>query len=205
MMILTKYVHACVVLEKDGERLLIDPGAYTPNSAELVAAASAVLFTHDHPDHIDDEAISDTEVAIYGPADLIARLGRGTVLSPGETVTIAGFEIAVFGGRHAFIWGDQPGADNLAVLVEGTVYHPGDSFDVPGVAVDTLLVPTSGPWMKLGEAIDFVRAVAPRRSVQIHELMASEAGQGMSAQMLGEQGFGGAEFLRLQPGETLEV
>lgn len=200
---MTKYAHATVVFEKDGKTLVVDPGAFTPNSAELVAAASAVLITHDHYDHIDDTAVEGID--IFGPADLIARLGRGTVITEGDVFTAAGFEIQAFGSTHAPIWGDQPGNDNVALLIDGTVYHPGDSYVVPGVAVDTLLVPTSGPWAKLGEAIDFVRAVKPRQSVQIHELMASEPGQAMAAQMLGAEGFGGAPFIRLAPGESITV
>ncbi|WP_213814462.1 MBL fold metallo-hydrolase [Glaciihabitans sp. dw_435] len=200
---ITKHAHAAVVFEKDGTTIVVDPGAFTPNSAELVAAASAVLITHDHYDHIDDAAVEGVEV--YGPADLIARLGRGTVLTEGDELTIAGFDIKVFGKTHAPIWGDMPGNDNVALLIDGTVYHPGDSYVVPGGAVDTLLVPTSGPWTKLGEAIDFVRAVNPRQSVQIHELMASEPGQAMAAQMLGAEGFGGVPFIRLAPGESLTV
>ena len=50
---LTKYTHATVVLSKGDTNLVIDPGAYTPNSAELVAATTAVLVTHDHGDHFD--------------------------------------------------------------------------------------------------------------------------------------------------------
>ena len=202
---LTKYAHAAVVLEKDGKNLVIDPGAYTPDSASLVASADAVIFTHDHEDHIDDAAIDGVDIDIYGPADLIARLGRGTVLAEGDAVDVAGFSVAVYGTTHAPIWGDMPGNDNIALLVDGAVYHPGDSFVVPGVPVDTLLVPTSGPWFKLGEAIDFVQAVKPARAIQIHELMTSDAGQGMFAQMLGEQGFGGVPFQIVAPGTSITV
>jgi L-ascorbate metabolism protein UlaG (beta-lactamase superfamily) len=202
---LTKYLHAAVVLEKDGVNIVIDPGAFTPNAAELIAAASAVIITHDHFDHINDEAIAATDVPVFGPADLIARIGKGTVLRAGETHSIAGFDVAVFGETHAPIWGDQPGIDNVAVLIDGTVFHPGDSYTVPGVDVDILLVPTSGPWWKLGEAIDFVRAIKPRQAYQIHELLSTEGGQQMSANMLGEQGFGGVPFEILAPGTTVTV
>lgn len=200
---LTKYTHAAVVLEKDGKNLVIDPGAYTPDSPALVKAADAVIFTHDHPDHIDDAAIEGVDVPIYASAETVSRLGRGTVLADGDTVQIAGFEVTVYGAKHAPIWGDIPGNDNVAVLIDGTVYHPGDSYVVPGVPVDTLLVPTSGPWWKLGEAIDFVQAVKPRQSIEIHELMASDAGRGMTAQMLG--GVGGVPLQTITPGDSVTI
>ena len=36
---LTKHTHACVTLEKEGGRLLLDPGTFNRNAAELVASA----------------------------------------------------------------------------------------------------------------------------------------------------------------------
>lgn len=201
---LTKYAHACVVLEKNGSTIVIDPGTFTPEAADLVAAASAVLVTHDHFDHFDPKAF-DNETPVYGPASVIDQLGRGTVVTAGESLEIAGFDVAVYGDKHAIIWGTTPDAANAAFLVDATVYHPGDSYSVPGVPVDTLLVATSGPWTKLGEAVDFVRAVAPRQSIQIHEAMASEAGQQSAARFLGEEGFGGVPFTILPIHESITL
>jgi L-ascorbate metabolism protein UlaG (beta-lactamase superfamily) len=52
---LTKYGHACVVLSKDGRRLVIDPGAFTEDG--VIGDAEAVLVTHEHPDHLSVEAL----------------------------------------------------------------------------------------------------------------------------------------------------
>ena len=41
---LTKLGHACVRLEKDGARLVIDPGAWS--GPDRLAGAQAVLITH---------------------------------------------------------------------------------------------------------------------------------------------------------------
>ena len=49
------------------------------------------------------------------------------------------------------------------------MYHPGDSLFVPDTRVDVLLTPVSGPWFKLGEGLDFVRAVAPQQAYPIHD------------------------------------
>jgi hypothetical protein len=85
--------------------------------------------------------------------------------------------VRAYGGWHAEIHRDLPRVANLGFLVEDSVYHPGDSFDVPGGArVDTLFVPISAPWLKLSEAVDFVRAVAPRRAYALHDCLLSDAG-----------------------------
>jgi hypothetical protein len=73
------------------------------------------------------------------------------------------------------------------------------------VAVQTLLLPTSGPWTKFGEGADFVRAVRPERVVQIHELMLSDLGQNSAAMILGDKGLTGIALERPAPGETIEV
>ena len=42
--------------------------------------------------------------------------------------------------------------------------------------MDTLFVPISGPWLKLADSVDFVRAVAPRRALALHDCLLSEPG-----------------------------
>jgi L-ascorbate metabolism protein UlaG (beta-lactamase superfamily) len=209
---LTKHTHATVVL-RDGDRsLVIDPGAYTPDSADLVAGTSAVLVTHDHPDHFDADVLTaaldaQPELRVWAPADVVTALGehdgRVTAVAPGDTIQAGGFSVEVHGGDHAVIHADLPAMSNVGFLVDGRVFHPGDSYAVPDAAVETLLVPTSGPWAKLGELVDFVRAVQPTRAVQVHDLMLSEAGRGMFAQYSGQ--LTGIELLTLQDGESIEV
>jgi L-ascorbate metabolism protein UlaG (beta-lactamase superfamily) len=71
--------------------------------------------------------------------------------------------------------------------------------------VDTLLLPTSGPWTVTAQAIDFVRAVAPRQSIPIHDAMLSDLGRMGADRMLGERGLTGVPMLPLQPGESVEL
>jgi L-ascorbate metabolism protein UlaG (beta-lactamase superfamily) len=182
-----------VTLDKEGGRLLLDPGTFTPNAAELAASAGTILITHEHFDHFDEEAIAAAldarpELRVYGPASVVdrwqARPGQVTAVAEGERFDVDGFDVAVFGGLHAPIHQDIPQVANVGYLIDGDVYHPGDSYYVPAATVRTLLVPTSGPWTKLGEAVDFVRAISPERAVQIHEIMLSEIGQQSTAMLL---------------------
>ena len=52
----TKLGHSCVRLDKDGAVLVIDPGTFSDAAAALDGAA-AVMVTHEHPDHLDADAI----------------------------------------------------------------------------------------------------------------------------------------------------
>ena len=55
------------------------------------------------------------------------------------------------------------------VIGDGAFYHPGDALFVPDEDIDVLGLPAGAPWMRTGEAVDFMRAVKPRVAVPIHE------------------------------------
>jgi L-ascorbate metabolism protein UlaG (beta-lactamase superfamily) len=175
---LTHYGHACVLLELP-QRVLIDPGAYSAGFEDL-AGLDLVLITHAHPDHLDVDRLrallfdspQATVVHSPGAAGALSALSKvdTTVAVPGDELTIAGVEITVTGdGAHACLHPDLPGSDNNGYLVNGTVLHPGDALRPLAGPVDVLLVPAGGPWMKLEEGIDYLRAVAPRVAVPVHQ------------------------------------
>jgi L-ascorbate metabolism protein UlaG (beta-lactamase superfamily) len=209
-LMLTKYTHATLTLSAGDRTLLFDPGAFTPEAADLLDSVDAVLITHDHIDHLDVDVVGaalerrPTTLPAFAPAAAAALLpaGRVTVISPGDTFRAAGIEVRAFGGQHATIHADLPPMSNVGYLVDG-VYHPGDAYLVPDAEVDTLLLPTSGPWTKVGEAVDFVRAVQPRRSVQIHDAMLGEIGRTSMDLFLGANGLTGIPLLSPAPGESV--
>jgi hypothetical protein len=54
--------------------------------------------------------------------------------------------------------------------------HPGDALFVPGEPVEVLATPAAAPWLKISEAVDYLRAVAPRHAVPIHQgIIAAQA------------------------------
>jgi L-ascorbate metabolism protein UlaG (beta-lactamase superfamily) len=203
-----------VALDEGGTTIVVDPGTLTPEAKDAVAGAAAVLITHDHADHFDADllatALADRpELRVFGTAAVHDKLGdhdgRVRTVSAGDSFTVGEIAVTVFGDRHAVIHPDVPGSDNVGYLIDGTVYHPGDAYFVPDATVETLLLPTSGPWTKLGDAADYVRAVGPRRVIQIHELMLSELGQNSTAMFLGEKGLTGIPLTLLPAGDTVTV
>jgi L-ascorbate metabolism protein UlaG (beta-lactamase superfamily) len=134
-----------------------------------------------------------------------SHFSQFTAVTAGDLLEIAGFTITVHGSTHSVIHTDIPPVANVGYLVDETVYHPGDSYFVPDASVDTLLLPTSGPWMKIGEAADYVRAVRPEQVVQIHEMLLSEIGLNLAAMLLGENGLTGLPLTVVPTGESLTV
>ena len=211
---LTKHTHACVELADEGGRLVIDPGTLTPDADAAIAAADAVLITHEHADHFDEGLIAQAlekrpELRVYGPAAVVerweARRGQVTAVAAGDEFSVAGFDLAVFGELHALIHRDVPRVTNVGYLVNGGLYHPGDAYHAPDAKVETLLLPTSGPWAKLGEAVDYAREVAPSRLLQIHELLLSEAGQQTTAWFLSPAMLSEVPLTIVPVGETIVV
>ncbi len=211
---LIKHAHACVSLVQDEGRIVIDPGTFTPDAKEAVAAAEAVLITHEHFDHFDEELIAQVlevrpDLRVYGPASVVerwsARRGQVNAVTAGDRITVAGFDIAVFGDLHAAIHRDIPRVANVGYLVEDRLYHPGDAYHVPPTPIDTLLLPTSGPWTKLGEAADYVREVAPNRLVQIHEVMLSQTGQQSMVRFLSPGALTEVPLTIVPAGDTITV
>lgn len=169
----THYGHACVLLELP-QRVLVDPGAYSLGF-ERLTDLDLILVTHAHPDHLDADVLrgllanSPQATVVHSPGTVLAGLDT-TVAGPGDKLMIAGVEITVTGdGAHACVHPDLAGTDNNGYLVNGAVLHPGDALQPVDGPVDVLLVPAGGPWMKLQEGVDYLRAVAPRVAVPIHQ------------------------------------
>ncbi|TQL47539.1 beta-lactamase family protein [Homoserinimonas aerilata] len=211
-MLITKHEHACLVIEKNGEHLVIDPGNFTTPLGGL-SSVVGVVITHEHPDHWTPEHLArlldlSPDARIYGPAGVVAAASdfEVTEVSEGDRVAAGGFTLEFFGSTHAVIHSSIPVIDNVGVLVDETLYYPGDSFTVPTVPVNTLAVPAGAPWLKLSEAMDFVTAIAPQHAFPTHQMVLSKIGQGMVNGRLGAMTqAGGGEFHALEPGDTLEV
>lgn len=209
---LTKLGHACVRLEKDGRTLVLDPGAFT--ESEALDGADAVLITHEHFDHFEEErlrAAAEANPALRiwtngAVADQLTGLGEGRVhrVGHGDAFTVEGFEVEVHGEWHAQIHPEVPLVGNVGFLVDGEVFHPGDALTVPECEVGTLLLPVHAPWSKLAEVVDYARAVGAARALALHDAMLSDIGLGSIERFVGMLAKD-VDYRRLTSGESVEL
>lgn len=207
--------HSCVLLETGNARLLFDPGTLSHGFEDL-RDLDAILVTHQHFDHLDTDRLlalvqanpQATLVVDPGSAEEeIAKLAlRATVARPGDVVELNGAVVHAVGGEHAVIHPDFAVPPNVGYIVDhGAFYHPGDSLFVPEQKVDVLGLPAAAPWMKVGEAAEFERAVAPRVAVPIHDATLSELGKEGVAGWFARLAPEGTEVRMLRQLEPVEV
>lgn len=195
---ITKYTHACVRLEhENGGVVVVDPGEWS--EPEALTGADAVLVTHEHSDHVDVLRLLGAGLPVYAPAGADLAGLPVTEVAVGDEFAVAGFRVRATGGQHATVHSARSACVNLGYLIDG-LYYPGDSLALPGGPVDTLLVPVQGSWLKTGEAIDFMRAVRPRRAFGVHDGQVNERGRASINGWYAREG--ATDYRSLAPGET---
>lgn len=209
----TKQEHACLIVEEVGKNLIIDPGSFTTLLVGM-SDVVAIVITHEHADHWTTDQLErilerNPNARIFGPSGVTTAATQFPVepVNDGDTITVEPFTLRFFGDKHAVIHSSIPLVDNVGVLVNNELYYAGDSFTIPkGVDVGTLATPSGAPWLKIGEVMDYVAAIAPRRSFPVHEMVLSTAGKAMAnarIKFVTEEGDG--EFFPLEPGESIDI
>ncbi len=210
---ITHLGHACLLVEVAGQRVLVDPGTFS--DLDGLHDLTAVVVTHQHPDHWDPHraprvlAENPGARVLVEPqtAELMAREGHGRRaerLGSGAVVELGALRLSAVGDRHAVIHPYVERIDNRGVVLaadgEPTLFHPGDALDADPGPVDLLAVPVNAPWGKVAETVEFVRRVAPGLGViPIHDGLLNDTGRAMYLKHV--QGFGaegGVEVLDLR-------
>ncbi len=174
---ITKLVHACLLVDTDGERVLIDPGIFSWNDAlfdlSMVEGVDRILITHEHADHVSVEFVKG----------VLERSNDATVETTASLVAILANEgvEAVTEGTEQFVAPHEripsgPGPHNTGFHVGGVLSHPGDSHSFVE-SMPILAMPFIAPWGSLTAATDRVRLVQPRYVIPIHDWFLSEPGR----------------------------
>jgi L-ascorbate metabolism protein UlaG (beta-lactamase superfamily) len=174
---ITKLVHACLLVEANGKRVLVDPGSFSWQDDRLDASAvegvDRILITHEHADHVSVEFVR---------AALERSNGALVETTPALQAILAdeGIE-AVTEGTPQFAAPHEripigPGPQNVGFHIEGVLSHPGDSHSFVET-MPILAMPFVAPWGSLTNGADRARLVRPAYVVPIHDWFLSEGGR----------------------------
>ena len=210
---ITKFGHACLLVEANGVTVLTDPGMWNP--LPEVKNLDAIVITHEHQDHCDIDQVKAL-LAKHPNAKVITHAAVGEklkeqgiayeVIEPGKSIDVKGVSVESFGTEHAAIYGASP-CRNTGFLINGELFVPGDALhDVPSKTVRVLALPTGGPWMKLSEAVDYAKAIKAQIVFPIHDAMYTEmARAGLGSRIVGSflEGMG-MTFVDMAAGDSKE-
>lgn len=179
---IAKFVHSCVLLEEAGKRLLFDPGKFSFVEGrvrpEQFGDISYVVLTHNHPDHIDVEALkrilelSNAEVIGNGEVAAVLRPEGIAVRALDEGTTDAGpFKLRAVPTPHEQILARSL-PRHTSYLINERVLNTADSFGTAldeFAGVDLLIMPVMAPFLTEVGAVAFARRMRPQAVFPVHD------------------------------------
>lgn len=208
---LTKYEHACFTVEKNGSMIVVDPGNLTTDfsAPETVVA---IIMTHQHADHCDNEHIDaimedNPTAVIIGPVEVTRQFPQYDTrpVKGGDSFALHGFDLDFYGDEHAVIYPDLPHIHNVGVLIEDRLFYPGDALTIPEKSVDVLALPIGAPWLKVSEAIDYMKVIAARMTFPTHDATLSAFGQKIYDDMIESYADAAHTLYQRLDGQSIEI
>jgi L-ascorbate metabolism protein UlaG (beta-lactamase superfamily) len=175
---ITKLGHCCLLIETKDKRILTDPGSYTVEAHSKLESIDYILFTHEHQDHYHLESLKkildkNPEAIIYSNSSVSELLDnegiKNKLVKNGDSILLGEISIVGIGEEHVQMHKDIPLSSNLGFFIDEKLWYPGDAFTNPEIEVEILALPVSGPWMKIGEAIDYAILIKPKVAFPVHD------------------------------------
>lgn len=171
-MIITKYLHSCLLVKEDNKTILLDPGQYTYDEKVLdlnaLSQLDYILITHEHADHFYLPFIKELiarfpDVSIISNQSVIQLLEKENIPAVNEgndflTITPVPHEEILL----------APRPENVQFTLFNKLTHPGDSFHFSS-QVDILAMPMTAPWGSLVQAMKKVIELKPKTVIPIHD------------------------------------
>ena len=186
---ITHLGHSCLLVQVRGQRILIDPGAFSPGAVDLTEL-DVILVTHQHGDHLDLPRLPalleiNPQARLYAEpqaALVMEKAGIGAeYIVADKTLTFGPVEVTPVGQMHALINEALPRVGNLGAVIraegEPSLFHPGDAYDGEPGQIDILALPLNAPWTASRDTIAFAQRIRPRLCIPIHDALLSTVGR----------------------------
>lgn len=203
----TKYNHACLLVEDNGTNTLIDPGNYSEEVLDInkLPELNYILITHAHQDHfylplVKNLVAKFPDVKIITTQEIVDQLAKENIQGSSEGDDYVKVEPVPHEKVLAF-----PAVQNIMITVGGRLAHPGDSHTFTTNA-EILALPVSAPWGTITHAVEIAEELHPKIIIPIHDFMLKDASrQGMYQWVDTYLRPKGIDFKKIETGESLEI
>jgi len=207
---ITKFVHACILVETPEMAVLFDPGIYSFESPALDIQAlptiKYVVITHEHADHFHLPFLEAVLKNSPGPTVIttksLASQLEGKISAKISTEPLGNFEF--FASPHESI-PTGPAPENIGVHFDGVFTHPGDCQTFHETKA-VLAMPMTAPWGSISAAVSKIIELKPKVVIPIHDWhWRPEALSGMYERLRELLQNEGIDFKIPADGEPIEV
>lgn len=181
-MTIKKYLHSCLLLEKEGQQLLFDPGTFSFVEGlvrpETFGQVTYIIITHSHPDHLDVDAL--TKIVALSGAEVWSTGEVAEKLKPAGVrvreieqgnLQLGRFTLQAIPVAHEPILADHL-PSMFAFLIDGKVLNTVDSFSDKLLAfqgVELLMLPVMAPFLTEMTIARFVEKMQPKAILPLHD------------------------------------
>lgn len=210
---LTKFEHACFIVEENGERMVVDPGVLSTLPEDL-SNVTVIFISHMHDDHFGQENIQkiveqNSEVTILAHPEVLEKMinisCKKVAIDTDIGIAVGNFQLDVFCGDHAVIYEKSP-CHNLRIIINNKLYFPGDSLNPVDQHISAVAFPLSAPWSKVAEIIDFIKSSKADLFFPVHDATLSEIGKMYQTGSIKTQsGIGAEQYKDVSVGATITI
>ncbi len=168
---ITKYIHACLLVETDDRVALFDPGSMSYSAFPLnsLNQLDDILITHIHQDHIHMPFIKD----------LVAKFPNVRITSTPQVVELLKGEgikaqtnppegVEFFEAPHESVEPLFPAPEEIGIHYLDKLTNPGDSHSFKE-SKDILALPITAPWGSSIRALNLALELKPKFVIPIHD------------------------------------
>jgi L-ascorbate metabolism protein UlaG (beta-lactamase superfamily) len=206
---ITKYVHACILVETPDRVAIFDPGSMSYESFDIdkLDKLDDIFITHIHQDHVHVPFIKD----------LVAKFPGARITSTQEVVDMLkeeGIEaysdeaegIEFFDSPHESVEPLFPGSpQEIGIHYLDKLSHPGDSHSFDETK-EILAFPIAGPWGSSIKGLGLVLKLKPKYVFPIHDWhWSEEARNQMYSGFEKKLSENGIKFFKPETGVPIEI